>query len=453
VKYPRDGGWRPKPEENKHNAWYYKTAIKGQPGGKLAGKRVALKDNVCLAGVPMMVGAAFLEGSVPDIDATIVTRILDAGGEIAGKAVCEYYCVSGGSHTSSTGPVQNPRKHGHTTGGSSSGSAALVAAGEVSMSIGGDQAGSIRIPAAYCGIVGMKPTYGLVPYTGIGPLEITIDSAGPMTANVADNALLLEVLAGPDGLDSRQHQVPRVDKYTEALRQGVKGLRIGVVKEGFGHPNSEADVEAKVRAAAARFQSLGAEVEEVSIPEHTSLGFPVWSAIRGDAACVTLLEMNGFGLGYEGLYPLSVIQSAMKWREHADEFPDTLKIATMFSKYTLDRYGGHYYAKAQNLRRRLRACYDAALGTHDLLLMPTTVIKATPIPARNAPPQEITRRSWEATRNTCPFNVTGHPAISIPCGMSDGLPIGVMLIGKHWDERTIYRASAAFERSGDWMKF
>jgi amidase len=453
VKYPRDGGWRPKPEENQHNAWYYKTSIKGKAGGKLAGRRVALKDNVCLAGVPMMVGAGFLEGSVPDVDATIVTRILDAGGEIAGKAVCEYYCVSGGSHTSSTGPVQNPRKHGHTTGGSSSGSAALVAAGEVPMAIGGDQAGSIRIPAAYCGIVGMKPTYGLVPYTGIGPLEITIDSAGPMTANVADNALLLEVLAGPDGLDSRQHQVPRVDKYTEALRQGVKGLRIGVVKEGFGHPNSEADVEAKVRAAAARFKSLGAEVEEVSIPEHTSLGFPVWSAIRGDAACVTLLEMNGFGLGYEGLYPLSVIQSAMKWREHADEFPDTLKIATMFSKYTLDRYGGHYYAKAQNLRRRLRACYDTALAKHDLLLMPTTVIKATPIPAKNAPPQEITRRSWEATRNTCPFNVTGHPAISIPCGMSDGLPIGVMLIGKHWNERTIYQASAAFERSGDWMTF
>ena len=214
---------------------------------------MALKDNICLAGVPMMVGAAFLDGSVPDIDATIVTRILDEGGEIAGKAVCEYYCVSGGSHTSSTGPVQNPRKPGFTTGGSSSGSAALVATGEVPMAIGGDQAGSIRIPASYCGIVGMKPTFGLVPYTGIGPLEITLDTAGPMTANVADNALLLEVLAGPDGLDSRQHQA-RVDKYTEALRQGVKGLRIGVLKEGFGHPNAEPDVDAKVRAAAAALQ-------------------------------------------------------------------------------------------------------------------------------------------------------------------------------------------------------
>src|SRR5262245_4964369 len=210
IKYPRDGGKRPSAEENKLGAWYVKTSIKGKPGGKLAGRRVALKDNVCLAGVPMMVGAGFLDGSVPDLDATIVTRILDEGGEIAGKAVCEYYCVSGGSHTSSTGPVQNPRKLGHTTGGSSSGSAALVAAGEVPMAIGGDQAGSIRIPASFCGIVGLKPTFGLVPYSGIGPLETTIDCAGPMTANVADNALLLEVIAGPDGLDSRQQAVPRV---------------------------------------------------------------------------------------------------------------------------------------------------------------------------------------------------------------------------------------------------
>jgi amidase len=451
-KYPRDGGRRPAPEENPLGAWYVKTSIKGKPGGKLAGRRVALKDNVCLAGVPMMVGAGFLDGSIPDIDATVVTRILDAGGEIAGKAVCEYYCVSGGSHTSSTGPVHNPRKRGHTTGGSSSGSAALVAAGEVPMAIGGDQAGSIRIPASYCGIVGLKPTYGLVPYTGIGPLEITLDTAGPMTANVADNALLLEAIAGPDGLDHRQHRA-KVARYTDAIGQGARGLRIGVLREGFGHRNSEPDVDAKVRAAAERFKSLGATVDEVSVPEHHTLGFPVWAAIRGDAACVTLLEMNGFGLGYEGLYPLSVLHAAMKWHEHADEFADTLKIASIFSRHTLDRYGGHYYAKAQNLRRRLRAAYDAALASHDLLLLPTTVMKATPIPPAGAPPQEVTRRSWEATRNTCPFNVSHHPAISIPCGLSDGLPIGLMLVGRHFEETTIYRAADAFERSGDWTKF
>jgi len=450
VKYPQREFYRPPPAENPYGAWYVKTAIKGKPGGKLAGRRVALKDNICLAGVPMMIGAQLLDGYVPEVDATVVERILDAGGEIAGKAVCEYFCVSGGSHTSSTGPVHNPRKRGYSAGGSSSGSAALVAAGEVDMAMGGDQAGSIRIPASHCGIVGLKPTFGLVPYTGIGLLEITIDTCGPMTATVADNALLLEVIAGPDGLDTRQRGVP-AGRYSAALAGGVEGLRIALVKEGFGHPNSESDVDAHVREAAQRFAKLGALVEEVSVPAH-ALGFPVWAAIRGDAACVTLLEMNGFGLGYEGLYPLGAIEAAMKWRDHADEFADTLKIATILSKYTLHRYGGHYYAKAQNLRRRLRAAYDAALTSHDLLLLPTAVMKATPIPGKNASPQEITRRSWEATRNTCPFNANGHPAICIPCGTSDSLPVGLMLVGRHWDERTIYRAGAAFERSGDWQR-
>ena len=198
VKYPRTPGYRPEGAENKYNAWYYKSEVQGAPSGKLRGKRIALKDNVCLAGVPMMNGASTLEGYVPDVDATIVTRMLDAGGTIMGKAHCEYFCFSGGSHTSAAGPVQNPRRAGFSAGGSSSGSAAVVAAGEVDMAIGGDQGGSIRIPAAYCGIYGLKPTHGLVPYTGIFPIEMTIDHTGPMTATVADNALLLEVLAGPD---------------------------------------------------------------------------------------------------------------------------------------------------------------------------------------------------------------------------------------------------------------
>jgi amidase len=451
VKYPRGPVHRPQGGENPHGAWYVKTSIKGRPGGKLAGRRVVLKDNVCLAGVPMMIGANLLEGYVPEVDATVVERILGAGGEIVGKAVCEYYCVSGGSHTSESGPVHNPRKRGYSAGGSSSGSAALVAAGDVDMAIGGDQAGSIRIPASHCGIVGLKPTYGLVPYTGIAPLEITLDTCGPMTANVRDNALLLEVIAGPDGIDSRQRGV-QPGRYTDAVDGGVKSLRVGVMKEGFGHPNSEPDVDAHVSDAAQRLAKLGAVVEQVSVPMH-ALGFPVWSAIRGDAACVTLLEMNGAGIAHEGLYVTSLLDHALGWRGRADEFADTLKIASIFSAYTLDRYGGHYYAKAQNLRRRVRAAYDAALMAHDLLLMPTVPMKATPIPGKGATPQEITRRSWEPTRNTCPFNVTGHPAISLPCGMEDGRPVGLMLVGRHYAEETIYRAAAAFERSGDWTTF
>src|SRR5260370_13031563 len=402
VKYPRGPAHRPSPEENPHGAWYVKTSIKGRPGGKLAGRRVALKDNSCLAGVPMMIGAELFDGYVPEVDATVVERILDAGGEIAGKAVCEYFCVSGGSHTSASGPVHNPRKRGFSAGGSSSGCAALVAAREVEMAIGGDQAGSIRIPASHCGIVGLKPTFGLVPYTGIALLEITIDTCGPMTATVADNALLLEVIAGPDGLDTRQRGV-QPSRYTEALAGGADGLRIAVLKEGFGHPNSETDVDAHVPDAVQRFAKLGAIVTEVSVPTH-ALGFPVWAAIRAEAACIMLLEMNGAGIGHEGLYVRSFMERAMGWRKRADEFADTLKIASIFSRYTLDRYGGRFYAKAQNLRPRVRAGYDAVLAAHHLLLLPTVPVKATPIPPNGATPQEITRRSRGPTRHTCPVH-------------------------------------------------
>ncbi|MGB9648429.1 MAG: amidase family protein, partial [Stellaceae bacterium] len=175
VSYPRLPGRRPAPEENRHGAWYVKAEVAGAAAGKLRGKTIALKDNICLAGVPMMNGASTMEGYVPDVDATVAARILDAGGTIVGKTVCEYFCFSGGSHTSATGPVHNPHRMGYSAGGSSSGSAAVVAAGEVPMALGGDQGGSIRIPASFCGIYGMKPTHGLVPYTGIMPIELTLD--------------------------------------------------------------------------------------------------------------------------------------------------------------------------------------------------------------------------------------------------------------------------------------
>src|SRR5437588_9914412 len=208
VRYPRSGGYRPSAEENPLNAWYQKCSIKGASTGILAGKRIAIKDNVCVAGVPMMNGASVLEGYTPEIDATVVTRILDAGGTILGKSVCENLCFSGGSHTSDTGPVRNPHDPARSTGGSSSGSAALVAAGEVDVAIGGDQGGSIRIPSCWCGVYGLKPTHGLVPYTGVFPIELTLDHTGPIAGSVADVALLLEAIAGPDGLDPRQANGP-----------------------------------------------------------------------------------------------------------------------------------------------------------------------------------------------------------------------------------------------------
>ena len=453
VKYPRTPGYRPEGEENKHNAWYVKTTVKGAPSGKLAGKTVALKDNICLAGVPMMNGASTLEGYTPDIDATIVTRILDAGGTILGKVHCEYFCFSGGSHTNATGPVHNPHKIGYSAGGSSSGSAVVVVRGEADMAIGGDQGGSIRIPASFSGLYGMKGTHGLVPYTGIMPIEITLDHAGPMTRTVRDNALLLEVIAGADGFDPRQYApMPadyRTSAYTEALDKGVRGLRIGVVKEGFGHPNSEADVDAKVKAGAALFRKLGATVEDVSVPMHAA-GLPIWLPIAAEGATEFMMKGNAMGTNWRGLYTTTLLDAHSGWRHRADELSDSLKITMLLGQYFTKHYRGHFYAKAQNLSRKLRAAYDAALGTYDLILMPTLPMKATPLPPADAPRELYIQRAFEMVGNTAPFDATGHPAMSLPCGMSDGLPIGLMLIGKHYAEPTIYQAAAAFEGAGDW---
>lgn len=452
VKYPRTPGYRPQGEENKFNAWYVKSTIQGAPGGKLAGRTVAVKDNVCVAGVPMMNGASILEGYTPDVDATIVTRLLDAGATIVGKAHCEYYCFSGGSHTNATGPVHNPHRPGYSAGGSSSGSAALVAAGEVDMAIGGDQGGSIRMPAAYCGIVGMKPTWGLVPYTGAMPIELTIDHVGPMTANVADNALMLEAMAGPDGLDPRQSATPSAPvNYTGALGKGVGGLRIGVVKEGFGLPNSEKDVDEKVMAAAAHFRRLGATVDDVSVPMHL-LGPAIWTPIACEGGTQQMMKDNGHGFNWKGLYITSLIDAHSAWRHRADELSDTLKLTMLVGEWFIQTGRGRYYAKAQNLARQLRASYDDALSRYDVLLMPTLPVKATPLPPPDAPRALYVQRAFEMLPNTCPTDVTGHPAIQLPCGTGDGLPIGMMLIGKHYDEATLYRAAHAFEQAVDWKR-
>ena len=449
VNYARTPGYRPTGEENKYGAWNVKTTIKGAAKGKLAGKTVAVKDNVCVAGVPMMNGAATFEGYVPNVDATVVTRLLDAGATIAGKAVCEYFCFSGGSHTSASGPVHNPCRMGYSAGGSSSGSAALVAAGEVDLAIGGDQGGSVRIPSAFCGIYGMKATHGLVPYTGIMPIELTIDHTGPITANVSDNALMLEVLAGPDGLDPRQHAGREAEPYTELMKKGVKGLRIGIVTEGFGLANSMPALDAQVRKAAERFTQLGAKVSEVSVPMH-SMGLAIWLPIAAEGATQQMMKDNGHGFNWKGLYVTSMIDWHAGWKARADELSDPLKLTMVLGEYFIKHYRGHFYGKAQNLSRQLTKAYDDAFKDFDILLMPTLPITASKIPAPNAPIEESIARAFEMIANTAPFDTTGHPAMSIPCGLVDGLPVGMMLVGKHYDEGTIYRAAYAFEQAGDW---
>lgn len=451
VRYPRTPGRRPSANENPLGAWAVKTEVKGAPYGPLAGKTIVLKDNICLAGVPMMNGSSTLEGYVPDVDATLATRILDAGGTIVGKAVCEHFCLSGGSHTSSSGPVHNPYKMGYAAGGSSSGSGALVGSGEVDMAIGGDQGGSIRIPASWCGLVGMKPTHGLVPYTGVMPIEATIDHAGPMTATVADNALLLEVIAGEDGLDPRQYNV-RTDRYTAALGKGAAGLRIGLLTEGFELDSCEPDVVEKVHLAAERLRKLGAIVENVSVPMHMD-GPAIWSAIALEGLTAQMMHGNGMGFNWGGMYTTSLLDAHASWRARANELSRTLKLSMMVGEYFITEYRGHFYAKAQNLARKLRSAYDDALSRYDMLLLPTLPMKATPLPPQDAPLSLWCQRGFEMLTNTQPFDVSGHPAISVPCGMSGGLPIGVMLVAKHFNESVLYRAAHAFEQSGDWRDF
>ncbi|HLZ56423.1 MAG TPA: amidase [Ktedonosporobacter sp.] len=446
VRYARTGGYRPSSEENRFNAWYQKCSIKGATSGPLAGKRIAIKDNVCVMGVPMMNGTAVLEGYVPEFDATLVTRILDAGGEIVGKAVCESLCFSGGSHTSDTGPVSNPHNPQRSAGGSSSGSAALVVAGECDMAIGGDQGGSIRIPSSWCGAYGLKPTYGLVPYTGVFPIELTLDHTGPIAASTRDVALLLEVIAGDDGLDPRQRGV-KTEAYTKALTNDVEGLRFGIVSEGFGWPGlSESDIDAMVQAAARRFPDLGGSVSTISIPMHRD-GVHIWNAIGIEGPAMLMVRGNSMGTNWKGHYSTSLLDAYARGRlTRADDLSDTVKMVLLLGQYMQDSYHGRYYAKAQNLGRVLTQAYDDALQHVDLLVMPTLPMKATLIPHADAPREEKVARALEMIPNTCTFDVTGHPAMNVPCGLSQGLPVGMMLIGRRGEDATVLRAAHAFEQ-------
>jgi amidase len=448
IKYPRDGGHRPAPEQNPLNAWYWRCEIHGAAEGPLKGKTFAIKDNIAVAGIPMMNGTALLEGLVANIDATVVTRILDAGGSILGKSVCESLCFSGGSHTSDNGPVRNPHDRSRSTGGSSSGSGALVASGAVDMAIGGDQGGSIRIPSSWCGIYGLKPTYGLVPYTGAFPIELTLDHLGPMARSAADCALMLEAIAGLDGLDPRQRADLTAQPYSTMLSGDVRGLRFALVREGFGIPGySEKDVDDCVIAATRSFEKLGGRVSEISIPRHRD-GGALWTAIGCEGALTTMLEGSGFGNNWKGYYPVAMLDGlARGLAERPGALSETAKMFLMLGQYMREQYHGRYYAKARNLVRSLTAAYDSALKDADLLVMPTTPMKATLLPAPGCSREEYIERASNMGANTGQFDVTGHPAMNVPCGISEGLPVGMMLIGRLGHDATVLRAADAWQRN------
>ena len=448
IKYrDRDAGVRPSRQEDPFNAIVRRCTLKGASSGKLAGKRFGLKNNICVAGMPMTCASLLLEGYVPETDATIVTRLLDAGAEVVATLNLDNFAFSGAGDTSALGPVLNPHNTDYLAGGSSGGSAAGLYYDDIDITIGGDQGGSIRIPASWCGVVGLKPTHGLVPYTGIVGIDNTFDHAGPMSRTVADAALTLEVIAGKDPLDPRQGDVP-VQAYTEALGQSVDRLRIGILSEGFGLPESDPDVDESVRKVLAVLGELGVQTTQVSVPDHVDAGGIVWGLVAEGATA--LLRSNGMGHHWEGLYNPGLVETLGRARKaQANDLPPTVKLVLLMGSYVAERYHGRLYAKAQNLRRVLRAGYDRALQEVDVLAMPTTPMTAH----RYEPDIDIAgllNHGWDMLNNTTPFDMTGHPAISIPCGKINGLPVGLMLVGKRFDDATLFRVAHAFEQHIDW---
>ena len=459
VKYPRAKGYRPSREENPYNAWFWRTEIRGDPDGPLAGKRAGIKDTVCVAGIPMINGGRLLEGFIPETDATVVTRLLDAGATILGKTTVNDGAGDSIETNSPLATVRNPRRPTHAPGGSSNGSAAALAAGDIDLAIGGDQGGSIRIPASWSGVVGLKPTHGLVPYTGVVTIDMTIDHIGPMANSVDDVASMLSVIAGPDPFDPRTRGVDPPDtEYGSAVDRGVGGLRIGLLKEGFGQapwediglPGSEAVVDAKVRAAARELAAAGAIVSEVSVPMHFD-GLRIFYGFYAEGAAQFMINGNFMGTNWLGYYnrPLAEFHGAAL-RDRPTDLSPAFKGVLLLGEHLRRTTFGRYYAIGQNLRPRLREAYDRALSECDVFILPTTPFRATPIPPDDCGTADRIAFAMQMIGNTCQFGATGHPAISVPCGMEDGLPIGLQVVGRHLDEHTVLRVAGAVEQIGDW---
>ena len=454
----REPGYRPSLEEDPLNAWIWRCHIKGEDEGLLSGKTVSYKDHIAVAGIPMSFGSFAIEGFIPDFDATVVDRVLKEGGTITGKNVMNG--LSGGFGTGGAigdyGRPLNPHNHDHVTGGSSAGSAAAVAAQEVDISFGGDQGGSIRIPAAFSGIVGHKPTFGLLSHFGIGfGSDQSIDYTGPMARTVEDAAAALQATAGYDPNDPRQNRdVPTTIDVLGGLANGISGLRIGVLEEGFD--DAEVDVHDLVMAAVDVLAEAGADVSKVSIPEHHDIRV-AQAALTGEGA-LAVFKTGFFGAFARTYYPSSVITAINKmWDNQADVLAPRSKLSLIASELSRRNYHGRVYAKAQNVRPTYIRAYDTALAKVDVLVMPTCIMTApknyVPETYLEAIEENLETANSKGSRNTLPFNYTGHPALALPVGKSSaGLPVSMQLVGRFFDDPLLMRVAFAYQNSTDWNK-
>ncbi len=408
----------------------------GEDPGPLAGVPVALKDNLCTRGVPTTCSSRILAHWRPPYDATVVERLRAAGAVVVGKTNMDEFAMGSSTETSATGPTRNPHDTTRVPGGSSGGSAAAVAAGFAPLALGSDTGGSIRQPAALCGVVGLKPTYGTVSRYGLVAFASSLDQIGPFARSVADAALLFDVIGGHDPCDSTSLNRP-TPRVLSVLDDGVAGLTVGVIAEFLD--GAAPDVVARVRQAAEALAAAGARVEEVSVPE-VALGLSAYYLIAPGEASSNLARYDGvrYGLRVDGEDTL-----AMNTATRSAGFGAEVKRRIMLGTYVLSAgYMDAYYNQALRVRTRIIEGFSTAYARCDVLLGPTAPTTAFPLGEKTGDPLAM----YLSDVCTIPTNLAGHPAISVPFGTGDdGLPIGAQLLGPALSEGTIMKAAAVVE--------
>ena len=411
----------------------------------LAGVPIAIKDNLCTKGIRTTCSSRMLESFVPPYESTVTDRLWRSGAVLIGKTNLNEFAMGGSTETSAFGPTANPWNTGYVPGGSSGGSAAAVAAGECMASLGSDTGGSIRQPASFCGVVGLKPTYGRVSRYGLVAFASSLDQVGPFATSVSDAAELLQAIAGEDPRDSTCLKAP-VPNYREVLGRSVSGLRIGVVRECFDQEGLDPQVKASVLAAADLLQSLGAELVEVSCPRFND-GIATYYVIAPSEASANLARYDGVKYGFRAEDASSL--ASMTARSRAEGFGSEVQRRILIGTYALSAgYVDAYYRKAQQVRTLIRGDFETAFASVDVLLTPTAPSTAFAAGTHADDPLAM----YLADLLTIPANLAGLPAINVPCGFdSEGLPIGVQLIGNVLEEPLLLQVAHQYEQSADVM--
>ncbi len=417
----------------------------GKDPGPLAGVPVAVKDNLCVTGTKTTCASKILENFTANYDATVIEKLRAAGAVFIGKTNLDEFAMGSSTENSAFFTTRNPWDVSRVPGGSSGGSAAAVAARLAPLALGSDTGGSIRQPAALCGVVGLKPTYGRVSRFGLVAFASSLDQIGPFSTTVADAALLLQVLAGHDPKDSTSARVP-VPDYSAALGRGVKGLRVGLPKEYF-IDGMDPEVNRAVRQAVSTLESLGATVKEVSLP-HTDAGLSVYYVIAPSEASANLARFDGVRYGYRSPRATSLLEQYEFSRDEG--FGPEVKRRIMLGTYALSSgYYDAYYLKAQKVRTLIKQDFDRAFESVDVIATPTAPTAAFKAGEKSDDPLQM----YLSDVFTISCNLAGLPGLSLPCGFtSNGLPIGVQLLGKPFDEETVFAAAAAYEKATQWNR-